>query len=336
VVTNAQRNGTTYGVLIIDTHGRIVARTVAQLPHIKATQTADLPLVSASNTSVYYLNGDTDIRSLSTEGSIGFVKSIADGAKSALTFAVSPDDQRIAVAVLSERADSSKDTAHGYVENLTDTSSRVDLFNNIGQAALRWPVGWHAGSIVDAVGVRNCYGGCYGNSGPISYHAVDIASGNRAVVCESTSGQSSDYYTPQGAPTPAGVACEEQQYSAASSSDTLMIVDWKGNEHQVKSVRTCCSELGLQRCFVAPDGAQLACTSTVSQSLVWVRSDGATTNSGRRYSVLGWIDATHLLVDVDSSNLGVVFVSASDGSLVEVPLAGADQVAFATALPGSL
>src|SRR5438477_5160919 len=46
VVTNASRQGTGYQVLIIDTRGTVVAQVSAQLPHVKASQTVDLPLVS--------------------------------------------------------------------------------------------------------------------------------------------------------------------------------------------------------------------------------------------------------------------------------------------------
>jgi hypothetical protein len=342
LVTNTARTGTTYDVLIMDAKGRVVARATAQLPRLKPNQTLDLPLVSASNTTVYYLDGDTDIHSLSPNGAATLVKAIPDGATSAVTFAVSPDDKRFAVAVITEQADNSKDTGHGYVEDLLGTGNRVELFNNIGQAAVRWPAGWHGGSIIDALSSvgYECYGPGSCGTRVRSYHVVDAASGNRtSTICEATDASAGgDNYNVQGLPTAKGVACEETQYDSVSSSytDTLMRVDWAGSEHQflAKSGVNYYGLLNMNSCALSSDGAQMACTSNANSALALISADGSRNDTGRRYQTLGWIDAGHLLVDIDPTTLGVL--SVATGSVVGLPFTGADKVAMATALPGSL
>ena len=79
VVTNAPRQGSTYDILLVDLQGQVVTRVTAKLPLLKPNQTVSLPLVSASNDLVYYLDGDTDIRSLSASGATALVKTIAAG-----------------------------------------------------------------------------------------------------------------------------------------------------------------------------------------------------------------------------------------------------------------
>jgi hypothetical protein len=51
-------------------------------------------------------------------------------------------------------------------------------------------------------------------------------------------------------------------------------------------------------------------------------------------SILGWIDATHLLVEVDSGDLGVL--DPDTGVLTSVAVAQANEVSMAATLPGSL
>jgi hypothetical protein len=142
IVSNAPRVGSTYDVILIDVLGHIVARVTARLPLLKPNQTLQLPLVSASGDLAYYLDGDTTIRSLSPSGASAPVKTIPDGSSSIIAFAVSPDDQRIAVSLIKQGSDLAHNTGRGYVEGLTDGANRVNLFNNTAQDAFRWPVGW--------------------------------------------------------------------------------------------------------------------------------------------------------------------------------------------------
>jgi hypothetical protein len=342
-VTNNNRQGVSYQVELIDAAGHILASTTAKLPLLKSNQTVSPPLVSASSDRVYYLDGDTDIHSLSPSGATALVRSIPAGTNGVLSFAVSPDDQRIAVSLIVPAADATKSTGKGYIENLTDSGNHVDLWSNIGPDALRWPVGWHGGDVVDDI-MAACGGGSYGSQGPAacSYHVVAPTTGNRvATVCESPAPPATAYYTLNGTPTAAGVACFESESTAqgcsATETYTMTGVDWSGKEHDfLTKTQNMCSGNGLpvSDCFLSTDGDLMACQDNTSQAVTLLRSDGSLHSLGRKYNILGWIDGSHLLVNVDASTLAVV--ATDTGGLTSISIAHADQVDMATTLPGTL
>src|SRR5258708_15491096 len=100
----------------------------------------------------------------------------------AAVFAVSPDDSRIAVAVITFPFPAK---TRIYVEGLAGGGHHIDLFSS--GTVLEWRVGWHQGHLVIAVGAnahpQNSYDGfIYGYSG---YHVADGSTGTRlATVCE--------------------------------------------------------------------------------------------------------------------------------------------------------
>jgi hypothetical protein len=344
VITNQPRQGATYDVMLIDLQGQVVARVTAKLPLLKPNQTVTLPLVGASNDLVYYLDGDTDIRSLSPSGATALVKTIAAGSKSILAFAVSPNDQRVAVALINQASDFTKDSGRGYVENVADTGNHVDLFSNTALDSIRWPVGWHGADIVDAVGTQ-C-GGPYGSANSSlcgqSYHVISSTTGaRRATVCEGPAVQPTDTNQstlPSGMPVAGGTACVRTEYyygtnQGKPSEGDILAVDWSNH---VTSVVTAdkTGQLPVNACFLAPGGAQMACTDNTTQAVTLVAHGASPRSLGRRYSVLGWMDATHLLVDIDSKTLAVVTTSSS--AIVNLTLADADKVAMAGVAPGAL
>jgi hypothetical protein len=79
----------------------------------------------------------------------------------------------------------------------------------------------------------------------------------------------------------------------------------------------------------------MACTAGSNSALALLSSGGTITNTGHQYAnILGWIDATHLLVDVDSGDLGVL--DPDTGVLTSVAVPQANQVSMAATLPGAL
>jgi hypothetical protein len=343
VVTNAQRQGATYQVKLVDVSGKVVAGATASLPTLKANQTIAPPLVSASHDLVYYLDGDTEIHSLAPSGLTTTVTSVPEGAQDIVTFAVSPDDQRIAVAVIAQASDSNKDSGHAYVADLHGGANRSTLWNNSGSSSLRWPVGWHGDQLVDDIddcGQSGGYG--YVPAAACSYHVVDATSARRiATLCE-VAPNTTSYYSVDGVPTAGGTACEENESTdrsctpGATTTYTVTAVDWAGSEHDflTKKLANCGNDqFPVNDCFLAPDGQTMACRDSTSQALTMLRSNGSLRNLGHKYDVLGWIDAAHLLVDLDSSTLGVLGV---DGTQPSVPFEHADNAEMDGTLPGGL
>ncbi len=342
IVTNSDRQGVSYQVELIDGAGTVAAKATAKLPLLKPNQTVSPPLVSASDSRVYYRDGDTDIRTLDPSGNTSLAKTVAAGTSSILAFSVNPGDSQVAVALISQAGDQAKSTSMGYVEDLDSTGHHVDLWNNTGPAALRWPVGWFNNTVVDAIGGCGGYG--YGNdgSGACSYHVVDPTSGARtATVCEGPAtppAGTSVYYSPSGLPSRAGVACNENEQPLNSCGGTYTIsrADWTGHEQDFtsKNAGASCNgnPLSVNDCYVSQDGTIMACSETGTGAADLLLSNGVTQNLGRKYTTLGWIDGRHILYEVDPSTLGVV-VSPS-GELTSIPFEHADHVAMVTTLPG--
>jgi hypothetical protein len=105
----------------------------------------------------------------------------------ASAFAVSPDDQRIAVSVFTFRSSSSGPVPVNvrlYVEDLVGGGNHIELFSSTSLWV--WPVGWHDSKLVVAVGspvkpVEGPYGGV------TEFHLVDPATGNRLQALGSAS-----------------------------------------------------------------------------------------------------------------------------------------------------
>src|SRR5260221_444756 len=89
-----------------------------------------------------------------------------------LAFAVSPDDRRIAVAVITYRTASSAEpfSLRLYVEDLAAGANRTAVFSSSSLA--EWPVGWRAGGIVLAIGRPGVFTG-FNPYAAVEYHLVE-------------------------------------------------------------------------------------------------------------------------------------------------------------------
>lgn len=340
VVTNSPRLGGTYDVALIGVQGQVVTRVTAKLPLLKGNQTVELPLVSASNDLVYYRDGDTDIRSLSPAGVSALVKAIAQGSISILAFAVSPDDQRIAVSLISQASDPNRNSSRGYVEDLADSANHVDLFSNTAGDAIRWPVGWHGSDIVDAAGTQcGGYGSASGAACAAGYHVISSADGaRRATVCETPAQppNATNNTNPSGLPVTGGVACVQALYyndGTTAPEGHILTVQWSG-QHTTLVNADKNGVLPYGDCYLAPGAGQMACTANSSQALTLIAAGAPPHNLGRRYNVLGWIDATHLLVGLDSKTLAVL--TTTTGAVVNLALPDADKVDMGGSVPSAL
>ena len=171
---------------------------------------------------------------------------------------------------------------------------------------------------------------------------VDVGGGSNTVaVCESPTtpppnGNLNKF--PTGLPTSAGTACAESGYTypPGVAENEIYAADWTGAERTFVDVKSTNggAPLSVSGCFLAPDGNRMACADNSTQALTLLTPDGKTSNLGRRYNILGWIDAGHLMVGIDSSTLAVLDVDS--GAEIRVPLAQADKVAMVSALPGAL
>ena len=128
---------------------------------------------SVSLTTLYYLNGGSEVRFLKPDGTTGSATRIAVGAGEQAGFAVDPTDRRIAVAVFAYTpapADSqgvAQPTYKGmrlYVEDLQGGGHRVDIFSSATVA--EFPIGWATGNVILAVSTPFCCQARAGQAAP--------------------------------------------------------------------------------------------------------------------------------------------------------------------------
>jgi hypothetical protein len=272
--------GATYTVSLVGLDGRVDATATGAKRSRPAGIYVQMPNVSASDSRVYYLDGDSKVMFLRPDGTTGPATTIPVDSNSTAVFAVSPDDTRIAVAIITFPFPAK---TRIYVENLTDGGNHIELFSS--GTVIEWPVGWHQGHLVIGLGInvqpQNAYEG-FVYAGP-GYHVADPATGTRiSTVC--------DGYEASGPPVPAGTVCVNYPKFEVS--------DWSGATRPAPS--GACGGGAL-----SPDGAEIA--SCQSGGVALVARNGTTITTPYYATDLGWMDATHVVIhlvthlDADSS-----------------------------------
>ena len=215
VLVDLLSNPATYTISLARADGGLAGQVTAKQrrPIVTAGGHAvTLPYVSTSLTSLYYLDGDADVRVLHAGGTTASVMTLEDVAGVQSTFAVSPDDRQIAITSLDYN------TAPVHVTLTVDAlyggSPRRIFESNTDYV---WPVAWRSGLLV----LAHAYGPfeediakvAPGRDNPysaVSYHVVDPANANRVVLMGSC--------TVSGPLSPAGSGCIQGG-----------AIDWRGN-----------------------------------------------------------------------------------------------------------
>jgi hypothetical protein len=316
IVKDFLQGGLTYTVSLVATDGHVVASASPR----KRTEAVQMSNLSTSSTTLYYLDGDADIRSLRPDGTTALATHVALGPNQVAAFAVSPDNRRLAVAVLDYTR--YPVGTRLYVEDLTGGGNHVELFSS--KNVLEWPAGWHNGRLVIAIGLnaqpQNRYEGFMRGHG---YHIADAQTGTRLLsLCDQI-----DSFVPE---SPAGTVC----VNAPNAS----VVTWDGASRSTPKDGTCgkwgpLSPAGVManRVKSTADGG---CTGG---DLFLVRADGSqdTRPVATISSAEGWMDENHLVVVADSPPASSAIHSIVDVTTgVETPIR--TDGFFAAALPGGL
>jgi hypothetical protein len=264
--------------------GGISPHRPAAIPH--------LPTFAVAGRDVYYLDGDTDLRVLHADGSTAPVRRLPGGPADRIVFSVSPDGGRLAYSVLHLAPVSCPPNAPPCAPNLS-VSLRVgglaggdtEIFSG---STAEYPVGWHAGRLVVAIGqpfIQN-----RGERNPYvatEYRVVDPAGAERIA-----STVAACPYSAQGGPTgplvAAGTACVQ--------GSSLLRVDLDQGAPvtlgQAPSGETVVSAV------LSPAGTRAAFTTVDSRAVsdrLEIASGGSVTAVGPGFSG-GWFDDSHLLV----------------------------------------
>ena len=291
----------TYTVTLVGIDGKVVASAVPSSPTQVTcgdASAAVLPLpVSTSDSRVYFLDAQGNVNFLTPNGETGHATRVPAGGQTRSMFAVSPDDQRI--AVVEDTYTASGATTVLYVEDLNGGTNHVKLFSETGAYTL-WPIGWHANNLVVAKVASCTQGGGPFCCGPQELHVVDPGTGVRRF----TIGGSQCVIA--GAASPAGAVCEN-----LSAYTKATVVNWTGAAVQSYPIQ------GPVVAYLSPDGSAVALADSSSSS---------TTFDGVKQTLdllaCGWIDGTHVLAGGDAQQQARVGDVAS-GNIIPVPAEGA-------------
>lgn len=266
-----------------------------------------LPAVSASDSHVYFRDGDTRIRMLVSSSTAVDVTTVPGGPTTISGFSVSPDDQRIAVAVEDLTGAGPNQAAsialRLYVENLRGGGGHTDIYNTSFPAGknptMLWPMGWHQGQLVLAV-----WSACTFESLPYpsAWHVVDAATAVRLASIGDPE------CIPSVWPSPAGAAC-----FAYRPPGQVRRYDWNGNLLALLPI-----DIGATQ--VSPSGKLLAFgdgggIGNPTPETTMMRLDGGGVVKTAGHLGCLWIDDMHLLASdaVIAYPSGTVTALSHDG-----------------------
>lgn len=264
-----QLGGTTttkYSLYVITGAGQILRSVTAGI------QSAGwfLPRFSVAGTSVYFLDGDRDLKVLRNDGSVAEIGQVPGGSADRVIFAVSPDDQQIAYTVL-----------HYASGGTTSTSLRVgplatlQVHEIFAGSPIEYPIGWSAGRLVVVVTKYSVIQ----NNGEVNpyfadaYHIVDPATANRIYSTPSAGG-------PEGPVNSAGtVWAQTSGYQA---------IAWNG------AVRPLGNLDNVPPAVLNPDGVRAAVAISSSKQID-ILSGGNPSPTAATGTPAGWFDEDHIL-----------------------------------------
>jgi hypothetical protein len=298
-----------YTVSLIGVDGKVAGTAQASSPTAMScgngAQAALPPPVSASNSRLYYLDAQGVVRFLTPQGDTGRATTVPAGGQRRSMFAVSPDDQRIAVVVNDYTASGASTKL--YVEDLVGSANHLDIFSETGAFTL-WPIGWHGGSLVLAKVAACNQGGGFGCCSPIELHLVDPATATRRFTIGGP-----DCIIASTWPVPAGAVCE-------TTTGTARVLDWTAVLQRTYPI----PGVGQGPIYLSPDGLHLALSTNGNTTTV----EGDSTLA---MDVCGWIDDTHIYSGGDATHPGHVGNTATK-AVVPVTALGV----CAGRLPGGL
>ena len=298
-----------YKLAMVGIDGRLIKVLTPEEPSINQSEPnlGSPPLVSISNNRVYYLDGDSTIGFIARDGSKGLATTLPGGPQKLVSFAVSPDDARIAVAIFDYA--SGGPSVSIIVQDLVGGGKQVGLYTSASNA--EWPVGWVQGKLVLAVGPSQ--EGQPSGFDPFPAPNPYNATGGYQLV-DAASGQVLDTIPSQcafGLLVARGTPC-------ARSGGGVGVRDWGGNTTwYTKSTQANFST----REALSVDGT-VAANSTANSVGLFHNGSKADSIPGVTGSAvaMGWVDASHLVVRHFNGPPTVTIVDTKAGTSIDVGL----------------
>ena len=288
---------TNYTVSLVGIDGRVIASAQASTPSATTCANAAAavvpPPISTSNARVYYMDALGVVRYLAPNGDAGRATTVPIGPSRRSMFAVSPDDQRIAVVV--DDFTASGASTRLYVEDLNGGGRHADIFTESGAFTL-WPTGWRGTNNLVVAKVPSCtQGGGPGTAGPTEFHVVDPATAFRRLTVGGPG------CLIAGPPSPAGAVCE--------SDAQATVLTWTATTARSFAIQ------GFTPAYLSPDGSQVA---------LIVNGETVIQESTKKFpgmQACGWIDDTHVFSGGDAQHQPRVGDTTS-GTIVPIAAQG--------------
>ena len=166
MLTESASGPPTYDLVVISADGVGSRKATALVP----MAAGHLPRFSVAGRSVYFIDGNTHLKSLRPDGSVTTIAELPGGPFDRVVFAISPDETQIALSVLHHAA-----SCTSSMQICTTTSLRVgaldlhDLHEIFNGPVVDYPIGWHQGKIVMAVAKS----GSVQNNGEVNPYFAD-------------------------------------------------------------------------------------------------------------------------------------------------------------------
>ena len=318
-------------------------------------------ITSTSDSRLYYEDGNTNIDYLTSAGQHGVAFTVSRPGGAVVAFAVSPDDSKVAVAILTNfNGIEPPYTSHMYLMSMSGGTEQTlfDGNSKSSTAPLTWPVGWDGDTLVVAQSLPAFFSGIDPGTGPCS-GGSDCASqlrvfnpANKAFqhpLCAAGIGAIT------GAPTAAGIACGAG-FEASSSAPKLAAVSWSGVVTSFGSHSpgyTSSQDPWGGSCMLSPHGAVIACASdTLDTGTVPAqafRAGGVVQKipNPLDFQLLGWLDGNDVVVATGGSIAlggefgGLAVENIVTGERIPVSLAKSpnpysDRWQFFGVIPGAL
>ncbi len=314
-----------YVLGLVNAAGKVVASVTATTPSDFGPGN-DPSLTSTSDSRLHFEDGNTAIDYLTPTGQHGVAFTVVRPTGAIVTFAVSPDDTRVAVAISSNWNSNSiagPYTSHMYLMAMGGGIEQT-LFDGTGTSTTRpltWPFGWDGNNLVVAQSFY--YSGVIGGGPCGSY-----ASGG-AVQCADQSRMFNPATHPfepvlclggtmSGVPSAAVIACITPE---------LQAVSWTGAITSFGS--TIPSDV---TCMLSPQGAVIECPSALFNGNTsaaqdfpaqFFRAGGAVQpipNPGNA-QIIGWIDGNDVVVTTGTDRHGLAAENIVTGKQIAVSLA---------------
>jgi hypothetical protein len=290
-----------YSISLVGVDGKVAASAEATTPVVVSCANAagaPVPLpVSTSNSRAYYMDAQGVIRFIAPNGDAGRATTVPAGTASRRSmFAVSPDDQRIAVVVNDYTANGA--STRLYVEDLNGGGNHLDTYSRTGARTL-WPIGWRGiNNLVVAVVPSCTQGGGPFCCGMQELHVIDPDTATRRFTLGNL-----DTCPISGSPSPAGATCESRTVWEAT------VLNWTAGTIRKLALN------GPTFTYLSPNGSMVAIVDQTGTSF----TIGAATIPGM--FACTWIDDAHVLSGGDPQHQPRV-ATVTTGAMVPVAAQG--------------